>query len=110
MSSVRLRPLAVALYCTSFSFAAEEKFTPNPAAFAPLEEARYLSGELVYMDAVNRRGGIRIDGAENGRYWAGPVHYFALLPYAVIWQNGARAALRDVPLGSPNRMLSRTLM
>ena len=100
MLSVPLRPFAVALFFASFSFASEEKFTPDPTAFAPLEKARYLSGELVYVDAVNRRGGIRIDGAEKGRYWAGPVHYFALLPYAVIWRNGARAALRDLPLGT----------
>ena len=51
--------------------AADKPFIPDPAKFAPMAKARYLSGELVYMDAVNRRGGIRIDGGESGRYWAG---------------------------------------
>ena len=86
--------------CVSPLYAADKPFIPDPAKFAPMAKARYLSGELVYMDAVNRRGGIRIDGGESGRYWAGPIHYFALLPYATIWQNGARAALRDLPLGT----------
>jgi len=86
--------------CVSPLFAADKPFIPDPAKFAPMAKARHLSGELVYMDAVNRRGGIRIDGGETGRYWAGPIHYFALLPYATIWQNGARAALRDLPLGT----------
>ena len=76
--------------CVSPLYAADKPFIPDPAKFAPMAKARYLSGELVYMDAVNRRGGIRIDGGESGRYWAGPIHYFALLPYATIWQNGAR--------------------
>ena len=74
--------------CVSPLFAADKPFIPDPAKFAPMAKARHLSGELVYMDAVNRRGGIRIDGGESGRYWAGPIHYFALLPYATIWQNG----------------------
>lgn len=67
--------------------------------FAEPSSSRYISGELVYIDAVNRRGGIRLDG-DQGRYNAGPPHWFALLPYAPVWHNGARAELRDIPLGT----------
>ncbi len=68
--------------------------------FATLDKSRYIAGELVYVDAVNRRGGIRLDGDDNGRYYGGPAHWFALLPYAPVWHNGARAELRDIPLGT----------
>ncbi|HND56317.1 MAG TPA: hypothetical protein PLV92_28060 [Pirellulaceae bacterium] len=65
----------------------------------PANAGKYLSGELVYVDAVNRRGGIRLDGV-HGRYFTGPPHWFALLPHAPVWHNGARAELRDLPLGT----------
>jgi hypothetical protein len=67
--------------------------------FTEPSSSRYISGELVYIDAVNRRGGIRLDG-DQGRYHTGPPHWFALLPYASVWHNGARAELRDLPLGT----------
>lgn len=72
---------------------------PSASPFADPSKARYLSGELVYIDAVNRRAGIRLDGDEN-RYYTGPPHWFALLPYAPVWHHGARAELRDLPLGT----------
>jgi len=75
---------------------AEELAEPR---FAEVNKARYISGELVYIDAVNRRGGIRLDG-DQGRYNTGPPHWFALLPYASVWYNGGRAELRDLPLGT----------
>jgi hypothetical protein len=75
-------------------------FVPELDEFAPIAKARYIAGELVYIDPVNRRGAIRLHGDENGRYWSGPPHYFALLPYATVWHNGAHAELRDVPLGT----------
>ena len=65
----------------------------------PATPGKYISGELVYIDAVNRRGGIRLDG-DQGRYFTGPPHWFALLPYAPVWHHGARAELRDIPLGT----------
>lgn len=76
--------------------AAEDQTTPQ---FADATKARYISGELVYIDPVNRRGGIRLDG-DQGRYHTGPPHWFALLPYAPVWHNGAQAELRDLPLGT----------
>ena len=71
-------------------------YLPDPAHFASLAKSRYLSGELVYIDPVNRRGAIRM----HDHYWSGPVHYFALLPYATVRYNGAYAELRDLPLGT----------
>jgi len=63
------------------------------------QSGKYISGELVYIDAINRRGGIRLAG-DQGRYSSAPPHWFALLPYAPVWHNGARAELRDIPLGT----------
>ena len=73
--------------------------SPATTRFAKPETSRYISGELVYIDPVNRRGGIRLDGDQN-RYFTGPPHWFALLPYAPVWYNGARAELRHLPLGT----------
>jgi hypothetical protein len=75
---------------------ADEQAAPQ---FVDANKARYISGELVYIDAVNRRGGIRLD-ADEGRYFTGPPHWFAMLPYACVWHHGARAELRDLPLGT----------
>jgi hypothetical protein len=53
------------------------------------------------IDPVNRRGGLRLDGTGEGeRYQHGPLHSFALLPYGMVWFNGAPAELRDVPIGT----------
>jgi hypothetical protein len=93
----------VVLWCclSSLSVAQEPADdVPDPGQFASVEKGDYLAGELVYIDPVNRRGGIRLHGDEQGRYWSGPPHYFALLPYATVWFNGAHAELRDVPLGT----------
>jgi len=86
----------LALACYESIASAEEQAAPR---FADANKARYISGELVYIDAVNRRGGIRLDGDQN-RYFTGPPHWFAVLPYASVWHHGARAELRDLPLGT----------
>ena len=98
-----MRVLALSLTLSLFvltatAVAADEpaEYVPDPGKFAPLAKARYLAGELVYIDAVNRRGAIRM----HGNYWSGPPHYFALLPYATVFFNGAHAELRDIPLGT----------
>jgi hypothetical protein len=95
-----------------FAIAQEKKEPPtNPAApvvkganlkpgVFPTDTGTYLSGELVVIDPVNRRGGLRLDGNPNERYHDGPLHYFALLPYGMVWFNGAPAELRDIPLGT----------
>jgi hypothetical protein len=95
-----------------FALARERKEAPKAPAAAAKEPAlkpgvfptagsgTYLSGELVIIDPVTRRGGLRLDGDAGGRYHDGPLHYFALLPYGMVWYNGAPAELRDVPLGT----------
>lgn len=72
----------------------------KPGVFPTAGTGTYLSGELVVIDPINRRGGLRIDGDAGGRYHDGPLHYFALLPYGMAWYNGAPAELRDIPIGT----------
>lgn len=75
-------------------------FVPVPNGFPPAEAGIPLAGELVQIDPVNRRGALRPDGM--GETFAGhfPLHWFALLPYGEVWYHGARAELKDVPLGT----------
>ena len=82
MTTQQLLP-GIALIAMMASAAAAQDATdyvPDPGTFAPLAKARYLSGELVYIDPVNRRGAIRM----HDNYWSGPAHYFALLPLSLI--------------------------
>ena len=100
------RGMQLGLFSLILWAAVEPTWAQEPGA-TPLEQprfaqpatSRHISGELVYLDPVNRRGGIRLDGDQN-RYFTGPPHWFALLPYAPVWYNGARAELRDIPLGT----------
>lgn len=75
-------------------------YVPQPGHFPPVDAGHYLSGELVFVDPVNRRGALRLDGNVNGRYHDGPLHYFAMLPYGAARRCGAPAELRDLPLGA----------
>jgi hypothetical protein len=68
-----------------------------PAAGAGIEAA----GELVSVDPVNRRFGLRLDGDFNKyRYWGGVTFNGHLLPYGEVWYHGAPADLADIPLGT----------
>jgi len=81
----------------------QQDYVPQAGAFPPPNSGTYLAGELVVVDPINRRGALRLDGdgpGDNSRYFSGPMHYFAMLPYGMIWYNGAPAALRDIPLGT----------
>ena len=49
---------------------------------------------LPSLSPVNRRAGLRLDGDPGGHHH---VDYFAMLPYGIIWCNGALAELRDIP-------------
>lgn len=76
------------------------RYVPKPGQFPPAGTGKYLAGELVVVDPANRRGGLRLDGDGGDRYHSGPLHYFALLPYGMVWVHGAPAELADVPLGT----------
>lgn len=97
--------LLLALIPPVIAFGADEKgetndYVPQPGVFPPANVGKYLSGELIYIDPVNRRGGIRLAGNEKNRYHKGPLHYFALLPYGTVHRHGALAELRDLPIGT----------
>ncbi len=78
-----------------------EDYVPQPGQFPPAGTGTYLAGELVLIDAANRRGGLRLDGSEpHDRYQSGPLHSFAMLPYGTVSFNGAPAELKDIPLGT----------
>lgn len=87
----------------AFSAEAEsaEEFVPRPGVFAPVSAGKHFIGELVSVDAVNRRGALRLlgDGSDD-RYHSAPPHHFALLPYGTVRYHGAPAELRDVPIGT----------
>jgi hypothetical protein len=73
-------------------------FRPKPGEFPPLDKAYTYRGELTFVDHVNRRGSLRIQG--NGKFrFTGPSP-FAMLPYGMVRYHGAPADLRDIPLGT----------
>jgi hypothetical protein len=68
-----------------------------------------LAGELVVVDHVNRRFGLRLDGDFNKyRYFADAKLKATLLPYGEVWYHGAPADLADIPLGT--RLQGRFLL
>jgi hypothetical protein len=75
-----------------------EIFRPEAGKFPPLEKAHAYRGELVFVDHVNRRGSIRVQGT--GKFYRNDPQPFAMLPYGVIRYQGAPADLRDIPLGT----------
>jgi hypothetical protein len=89
----------VALLAVGFCAHAD---TPDPRFFPPPEKGVFLSGELVVVDAINRRAGLRIDcmPREEKRSSEAPLHYFAMLPCGEIWFHGAPATFQDVPPGT----------
>lgn len=88
------------VFSTSVAWAQDE-YRPKAGEFAPANVGVPLSGELVSIDHVNRRGAIRLDGdGVDDRYHRAPSHRFALLPIGVIRYHGAPAELGDIPLGT----------
>jgi hypothetical protein len=89
------------LLSAAASRAQEVEYVPEAGKFPPPGVGVYLSGELVSVDHVNRRGAIRLVGDNNDdRYHWAPSHRFALLPYGTVSYHGAPAELRDVPIGT----------
>ena len=69
---------------------------PRPGQFPPEGAGIHFEGDLMVIDPINRRGGLRKGDAnlEPRR------HYFAMLPYGSVWYHGALADLKDIPLGT----------
>ena len=77
--------------------------------FPPADAGVDLAGELVTVDYVNRRGGLRLDGDfDDERYRIGPTFAFILMPYGMVSYHGAAADLQDVPLGT--RLVGRFVL
>ncbi len=77
--------------------------------FPPADAGVDLAGELVTVDHVNRRGGLRLDGDfSEDRYHSAPTFSFLLMPYGTVSYHGAPADLHDVPLGT--RLVGRFVL
>ena len=63
---------------------------PRPGVFPSKESGIQVHGDLVVSDSVNRRGALREKRST-------PRHYFAMLPYGMVWYHGAPADIRDLP-------------
>ena len=77
-----------------------------PGEFPPEGSAHAVSGELMFADHLERRFQIRVDrnDSQERGVWDLPLDA-TLLPYGSIWQQGAPAALQDLPLGTHLRGL-----
>ncbi len=78
-----------------------EWFQLVPGEFPPAGSAHAVSGELMFMDHLERRFHLRVDrnDSQERGVWDLPLDA-TLLPYGSIWQHGAPAALQDLPLGT----------
>lgn len=93
--------LAASVLCLLFSSTLAEDYIPQSGRFPPPDTGHYLAGELVQIDPINRRGGLRLDGDfVDDRYDKAQPQQFAMLPFGVIYYNGAPAELRDIPIGT----------
>ncbi|MEQ2006893.1 MAG: hypothetical protein ABMA26_08845 [Limisphaerales bacterium] len=72
-----------------------------PGEFPPEGSAHAVSGELMFMDHLERRFHIRVDrnDSQERGVWDLPLDA-TMLPYGSIWHLGAPAALQDIPLGT----------
>ena len=77
-----------------------------PGAFPPEGSAHAVSGELMFVDHLERRFQIRVDrnDSQERGVWDLPLDA-TMLPYGSIWHLGAPAALQDIPLGTHLRGL-----
>lgn len=77
------------------------EYVPKLGEFPPAEVGMYHAGELVTVDAINRRGSLRIIGNRDlEKYHSSEAQPFVLLPYAKVRYRGAPAELRDIPIGT----------
>ncbi len=76
-------------------------YVPKLGEFPPAGVGMYHAGELVEIDAINRRGALRIVGnLDLEKYHSSESQPFVLLPYAMVRYRGAPAELRDIPIGT----------
>lgn len=77
------------------------EYVPKLGEFPPANVGVYHAGELVTVDAINRRGTLRIVGNRDmEKYHSSESQPFVLLPYAMVRYRGAPAELRDIPIGT----------
>jgi hypothetical protein len=88
--------------CARGRLSADEKSAAPPyGRFPALDAGVEVTGELIDVDPVNRRGRLRPGGdLAPDRYTRFPGQPFALLPYGMVYYHGAPAELRDVPPGT----------
>ena len=69
--------------------------------FPPKGSAHAISGELIWMDHLERRFHLRVDrdDTQDRGVWDLAVDA-TMLPYGSIWYHGAPAALQDIPHGT----------
>ena len=65
---------------------------PKRGVFPEEGAGIHVHGDLVISDPVNRRGALREKRSS-------PRHYFAMLPYGMVWYHGAPADILDLPPG-----------
>jgi hypothetical protein len=102
--------LALCLLTTGIARAADPAaYVAMLEEFPPADAGVDLAGELVTVDHVNRRGGLRLDGDfSEDRYHSAPTFSFLLMPYGTVSYHGAPADLHDVPLGT--RLVGRFVL
>lgn len=73
----------------------------EPGRFPPAGSAHAVSGELMYVDHLERRFQLRVDrnDGQDRAVWDLPLDA-VMLPFGSIMYHGAPAALQDVPLGT----------
>ena len=100
-SSFVIRHFIALLIGATLCCADEKDAAPQQGKFPAPDTGRTISGELVSLDHVNRRGALRLDGdGVDDRYHSAPSHQFAMLPYGTLRYHGAPAELRDIPIGT----------
>ncbi|MGK0197181.1 MAG: hypothetical protein ACKVHO_01545 [Verrucomicrobiia bacterium] len=76
-------------------------YQPVPGEFPPANSAHYIQGELISVNAFERKLILRVDRNDSQQrgVWDLPLP-LTLLPYGSIYHHGAPAALRDIPIGT----------
>ncbi len=81
--------------------AAEKSAAPPYGQFPEPGAGVVMTGELIDVDPINRRGLLRPGGdVAPDRYNRFLGQPFALLPYGMVYYHGAPAELKDIPLGT----------